>query len=210
MILVASWPAWTFYGRSVSGIKVQGGACEGQFITTMRFPSFNFRSQRLGTSTSEPCVRREFLVFGVPQEKFGHYTALVYHPPKQAFRVVVCRFGRMAKEIADAELLGEIRMRRPYAWDEVEEATEVFVELKTKPQVVAASADGRLSAVNTRYMGDPQLDGEGLFTILRRQNQDLQGKDVAPVAVYLVKVVTNRKGLLFDGEDATLPPGYLT
>ncbi|KAJ6490597.1 hypothetical protein C8R47DRAFT_1071001 [Mycena vitilis] len=128
--------------------------------------------------------RHEFLVFAVPEEKYGHHTALVWHQPKRTYRKVVATFGRMEKEIVNAELLGEIRMPRPYAWDELEDASAAGMEHYSKKEA-----------------------GQGLFDRLKKLTEESKG---IPVAVYLVKVRTNRDDLLFDGQNATLPSGYLT
>ncbi|KAJ6531313.1 hypothetical protein B0H19DRAFT_1082242 [Mycena capillaripes] len=130
----------------------------------------------------------EFLVFGVPEEKYGHHTALVWHKPKDSYRKAVAVFGRMEKEIAKAELLGEIRMSRPYAWDELEED--------------ATSLD--------RNWVKGAGGGTRVFEQLEKHTKNLKGESIIPVAVYLVKVKTNRRHLLFDGQKATLPSGYLT
>ncbi|KAJ7161738.1 hypothetical protein C8R46DRAFT_1105349 [Mycena filopes] len=124
----------------------------------------------------------DFLLFAVPEEKYGHHTAVVWHEPKNVFRKVVAVFGRMEKEIAGAELLGDILMKRPYQWDELEKAPR----------------EGHWT------------DGGRVFQFLQRKTGNLQGENVVPVAVYLVKVKTNRKSLLYDGQKSSLPSGYLT
>jgi hypothetical protein len=129
-----------------------------------------------------------FLVFALPEEKYGHHTALVWHRPKETYRRVVAHFGRFEKEITNAEFLGEVRMARPYAGDALEED--------------AATVDPRA--------GWDDRDGVIVFEALKKYREGLRGGDVAPVAVYLVKVRTKRENLLYDGDKSYLPSGYLT
>ncbi|KAJ7311436.1 hypothetical protein DFH08DRAFT_897620 [Mycena albidolilacea] len=133
-------------------------------------------------------VDHMFLIFDLPEEKYGHHTALVWHRPKQTYRKVVAHFGRFEKEIMNAEFLGEVRMSRPYAGDELEED--------------AIAADPRA--------GWDGCGGVKVFEALKKHRERLQGEDVAPVAVYLVKVRTKRGNLLYDGDKSHLPSGYLT
>jgi hypothetical protein len=128
----------------------------------------------------------EFLVLGVPEEKYGHHTALVWHQPKKTYRKVVAVFGRMEKEIADADILGEIRLSN--SWDELE---------TNATSLDANWVKGRGS-------------GERLFEKLVKHTKELKGENIISVAVYLVKVRTNRKTLLFDEQKSSLPSGYLT
>ncbi|KAJ7096487.1 hypothetical protein C8R43DRAFT_264038 [Mycena crocata] len=130
-----------------------------------------------------------FLIFAVPEDRYGHHTILVPHKPRNSYRKVVAVFRRMEEEIANAELLGEIRMKKPYQWDEMEHSAKV-------------------AGVKTWSL-TPEC-GRGLYEKLREQRQSLNGDDVISVAVYLAEVQTNRPDLLFDGQEASLPSGYLT
>ncbi|KAJ7256504.1 hypothetical protein B0H12DRAFT_1070704 [Mycena haematopus] len=127
-----------------------------------------------------------FLIFDLPEEKYGHHTALVWHSPKMAHYKVVARFGRFEKEIAEAELLGEIRMSRPYSMDRLEKDADSV-------QRMYGCAEGR-----------------DLFDALKTHRKELRGEDVGTVGVYLVEVMTRRADLLFNGNKSSLPSGYLT
>jgi hypothetical protein len=52
--------------------------------------------------------------------------------------------------------------------------------------------------------------GVELFAYLRANRERLRGRDVGTAAVYLVRVTTNRRDLLFNGSAASLPSRYLT
>ncbi|KAK7038063.1 hypothetical protein R3P38DRAFT_2904216 [Favolaschia claudopus] len=128
-------------------------------------------------------VKHQFLVFDFPQEKYGHHTALVWHEPKNKYCMVVARFGRMRKEIADAEFLGEIDLRTPHASDVEDQA----------------------NALDTHYM-----TAKSLFEELARSGQRGNKLALGTAAVYLVQVRTRHFRLLYDGSKASLPSGYLT
>ncbi|KAJ7137695.1 hypothetical protein C8R44DRAFT_975697 [Mycena epipterygia] len=153
-------------------------------------PQFNILSPLFRTkSKSAEEYYHEFLVLSVPEEKYGHHTVLVWHWPKQCYRKVVAVFGRMEKPIANAELLGQIRMRTPYPWDGLE-------------------GDATTSAKASTFIKG--TSAKPVFAKLEEQTRDLKGEDVVPVAVYLAKVKTNRRQLLYDGPESSLPEGYLT
>ncbi|KAF7338009.1 hypothetical protein MVEN_02024800 [Mycena venus] len=137
----------------------------------------------------------DFLVLAIPEEKYGHHTALVWHGPKQSYHKVVARFGRMEREIANAELLGEIRMSRPYEMDQLERDADSL----TKGMTFA----GPTANSHHEY-------ARHLFTKLKDHREGLKGESVVLVAVYMVEVRTNRENVLFDGQKASLPSGYLT
>ncbi|KAF7337993.1 hypothetical protein MVEN_02023200 [Mycena venus] len=135
--------------------------------------------------------KQEFLIFGVPEEKYGHHTAFVWHEPKKTYRKVVATFGRMEKEIADADFLGQIRMMTTSSWDKLEKEAN------------SLSSDWTMTA--------KRAGGKRLFAGLReRMEEGVKEEGAALVAVYLVKVKTTREHLLFDGKKASLPSGYLT
>ncbi|KAF7363801.1 hypothetical protein MSAN_01038000 [Mycena sanguinolenta] len=137
-----------------------------------------------------------FLIFDLPEEKYGHHTALVWHGPKAAHCKVVLRFGRFEKEIADAELLGEIRMSRPYGMDSLEKD-------------VNSNISQPVHLLGYKFQTEDHT-GKELFDALKAYRKELRGGDVDAVAVYLVEVVTRRECLLFDGKKSSLPSGYLT
>ncbi|KAJ7137698.1 hypothetical protein C8R44DRAFT_847812 [Mycena epipterygia] len=167
-------------------------------------PLFRTKSKSEAKGFSNAGHEHEFLVFGVPEDKYGHHTVLVHHPPTNTFRKVVAVFGRMQEDIAKAQLLGEIRMRKPYAWEELEQVANPPNQLQRagKPPIDI-------------YITGLDCAAESTFGKLEEyaRRQDLRrgdGENVVPVAVYLAKVTTNRSQLLYDGPESNLPEGYLT
>lgn len=159
------------------------------------------KRQYLSTGDPEPeyHYQHEFLIFGVPEDRYGYHTVLAFHQPKYAYRKVVATFGRLEGAMANAELVGEIYMRRPYAWEDIERAMKPPSQL---PREGRPPVDIFITGLGCA--------GESLFKRLKAYTQRPQGDDVIPVAVYLAKVRTNRVDLLFDGSGSSLPEGYLT
>ncbi|KAJ7074143.1 hypothetical protein C8F01DRAFT_1099396 [Mycena amicta] len=135
----------------------------------------------------------EFFLLDVPEEKYGQHIALVYHKPKGTFRKVVAVFGRMEKEISAAKCIGSVSLWYPFdnTWEELEK-----------------DANWCKSNASTG------TDAAEIFRLLqRRRSESLrEGSSVVDVdvAVYLVKVKTTRKDVLYDGDKTSLPRGYLT
>ncbi|KAF7322447.1 hypothetical protein HMN09_00022900 [Mycena chlorophos] len=136
-----------------------------------------------------PTYQHEFFVLDVPGEKYGHHVVLAYHAPKRTFRKVAAVWGRMEKEIAAAKCVGSVPLSQPFdIWEGLEEDAN-YLKKHTFGELDAAEFVQQLVARRAQMQGKP---------------------GVVDVPVYLVKVKTRRKNVLYDGDKDALPAGYLT